>query len=88
MTPVTSSSSEMMKPRPAEDAKYMKLFFPGFPSVNTIRTSLPYFGVKLSCVCLMFADKKQGRKLYIDAGKDLKIHKISKRVTTYLHYIT
>ena len=24
---------------------------------------------------------KQGRKLYIDAGKDLKIHKISKRVT-------
>ena len=36
MTPVTSSSSEMMNPRPAEDAKYMKLFFPGFPSVNTI----------------------------------------------------
>ena len=27
---------------------------------------------------------KQGRKLYIDAGKDLKIHKISKSVTTYL----
>ena len=52
-------------------------------------TSLPYFGVKLSCVCLMFADKKQGRKLYIDAGKDLKMHKISKRVTyiTYLHYL-
>ena len=24
---------------------------------------------------------EQGRKLYIDAGKDLKIHKISKRVT-------
>ena len=24
---------------------------------------------------------KQGRKLYIDAGKDLKIHKISKSVT-------
>ena len=37
MTPVTSSSSEMMKPRPAEDAKYMKLFFPGFPSINTIK---------------------------------------------------
>ena len=34
MTPVTSSSSEMMKPRPAEDAKYMKLFFPGFPLIN------------------------------------------------------
>ena len=35
-----------------------------------------------------FMDKikqtKQGRKLYIDAGKDLKIHKISKSVTTYL----
>ena len=25
--------------------------------------------------------EKQGRKLYIDAGKDLKIHKISKSVT-------
>ena len=23
------------------------------------RTSLPYFGVKLSCVCLMFADRKK-----------------------------
>ena len=22
-------------------------------------TSLPYFGVKLSCVCLMFADRKK-----------------------------
>ena len=32
--------------------------------------------------------KKQGRKLYIDAGKYLKIHKISKRVTLhYLHYL-
>ena len=29
--------------------------------------------------------KQQGRKLYIDAGKDLKIHKISKSVT--LHYL-
>ena len=29
--------------------------------------------------------QRQGRKLYIDAGKDLKIHKISKRVTYYLH---
>ena len=28
---------------------------------------------------------KQGRELYIDAGKDLKIHKISKRVAT--HYL-
>ena len=24
--------------------------------------TLPYFGVKLSCVCLMFADRKQGQK--------------------------
>ena len=23
------------------------------------KTSLPYFGVKLSCVCLMFADRKK-----------------------------
>ena len=30
-------------------------------------------------LCLL--KEKQGRKLYIDAGKDLKIHKISKRVT-------
>ena len=27
---------------------------------------------------------EQGRKLYIDAGKDLKIHKISNRVTLQL----
>ena len=31
--------------------------------------------------------RKQGRKLYIDAGKDLKIHKISKSVTTYITYL-
>ena len=33
--------------------------------------------------------RKQGRKLYIDAGKDLKIHKISKSVTYSLltHYL-
>ena len=31
MTPVISSSSEMMKPRPSEDAKYVKLLFLGFP---------------------------------------------------------
>ena len=30
------------------------------------------------------SEKEQGRKLYIDAGKDLKIHKISKRVTLQL----
>ena len=27
--------------------------------VNLWETSLPYFGVKLSCVCLMFADRKK-----------------------------
>ena len=27
--------------------------------VTTDKTSLPYFGVKLSCVCLMFADRKK-----------------------------
>ena len=25
-----------------------------------VKTSLPYFGVKLSCVCLMFAYRKKG----------------------------
>ena len=29
------------------------------PSDDTSLTSLPYFGVKLSCVCLMFADRKK-----------------------------
>ena len=32
ITPVISSSSDMMKPRPADDAKYMKLFLPGLPN--------------------------------------------------------
>ena len=27
---------------------------------TTITTSLPYFGVKLSCVCLMFAYRNKG----------------------------
>ena len=37
-------------------------------------------------LCLLI--EKQGRKLYIDAGKDLKIHKISKSVTLHcLHYL-
>ena len=27
--------------------------------VTADKTSLPYFGVKLSCVCLMFADRKK-----------------------------
>ena len=31
ITPVISSSSDIIKPLPAEEAKYMKLFFPGFP---------------------------------------------------------
>ena len=26
---------------------------------NMVKTSLPYFGVKLSCVCLMFAYRKK-----------------------------
>ena len=32
ITPVISSSSDMIKPRPADDAKYMKLFLPGLPN--------------------------------------------------------
>ena len=27
--------------------------------LDIYQTSLPYFGVKLSCVCLMFADRKK-----------------------------
>ena len=37
MTPVTSSSSDIMKPLPSEDEKYMKLFFPGFPKFEVRR---------------------------------------------------
>ena len=33
-------------------------------------------------------DNEQGRKLYIDAGKDLKIHKISKSVTITYSLLT
>ena len=27
--------------------------------LSSVKTSLPYFGVKLSCVCLMFAHRKR-----------------------------
>ena len=30
-----------------------------FFTIKRNRTNLPYFGVKLSCVCLMFADRKK-----------------------------
>ena len=43
--------------------------------------------INVGWVALLFI-KKQGRKLYIDAGKDLKIHKISKSVTLLItHYL-
>ena len=34
-----------------------------FTKLITIITSLPYFGVKLSCVCLMFAYRKKSNDL-------------------------
>ena len=30
-----------------------------FFTIKRNKTSLPYFGVKLSCVCLMFVDRKK-----------------------------
>ena len=36
ITPVTSSSSEMMKPLPTSEEKYMKVFFPVSVTFNCI----------------------------------------------------
>jgi hypothetical protein len=36
ITPVTSSSSEIMKPFPTSEEKYMNVFFPGSPLNNEV----------------------------------------------------
>ena len=43
MTPVTSSSSEMMKPLPTSEEKYMKVFFPASLTATPTVPSPPLY---------------------------------------------
>ena len=56
ITPVISSSSDMINPRPADDAKYMKLFLPGLPEENikwllSLIKRIPYLRYHNYCPC-------------------------------------
>ena len=50
-----TSPSEVSSPSPVTTSGYFANI-----SLKLMKTSLPYFGVKLSCVCLMFAYRKPG----------------------------
>ena len=46
------------------DNPHLEILKLKYPSLNVkqLKTSLPYFGVKLSCACLMFAYRKKSNK--------------------------